>query len=111
MVFLLIVAVTIVLFLVWGIAHDLRKRRRNDDVTDHDARAVARKTRNAGAVDTARSRPALVCNFFKPLRGRDAGFLGGEFWLRARPPMRRPRRVSIRPAGTTSSVRPPTGFA
>lgn len=46
MVFLLIVAVTIVLFVVWGLAYDLRKRRRNDAVTDHDARAVARKTRS-----------------------------------------------------------------
>ena len=43
---LIIVAVLIVLFLVWGIAFDLRKRRRNDAVTDHDARAVARRTRS-----------------------------------------------------------------
>lgn len=45
MIFLLI-AVPIVLFLVWGIAYDLRRRRRNDAVTDHDAGAVARKTRS-----------------------------------------------------------------
>ena len=41
----LLVAVPIALFLIWAVVFDLRKRRRNEPVTDHDARGVASRTR------------------------------------------------------------------
>ena len=41
----LLVTVPIALFLIWAVATDLKKRRQRQEVTDHNARQVARETR------------------------------------------------------------------
>jgi hypothetical protein len=41
----LIIGVPIALFLVWGIAYDVKQRRRNQPSTDHDPDGAARRTR------------------------------------------------------------------
>ncbi len=41
----LFVTVPIALFLIWAVAADLKKRRQGQQVTDHNARQVARETR------------------------------------------------------------------
>ena len=42
----LIISVPIALFLIWGVAYDLKQRRRNEPLTNHDARGIAASTRN-----------------------------------------------------------------
>lgn len=44
----LIIAVPIALFLIWGVAFDLKQRRRKEPMTSHDAGKVARATRIEG---------------------------------------------------------------
>jgi len=41
----LAIAVPIVLILIWGIAYDVRQRRRREPLTDHSVRKTARETR------------------------------------------------------------------
>lgn len=41
----LIITVPIALFLIWAIATDLKRRRSNQALTDHNADKVARQTR------------------------------------------------------------------
>ena len=41
----LIISVPIALFLIWGVAYDLKQRRRTEPMTSHNAREVARDTR------------------------------------------------------------------
>ena len=41
----LIISVPIALFLIWGVAYDLKQRRRTEPMTSHNARKVARDTR------------------------------------------------------------------
>ena len=41
----LIVSVPIVLLLIWAVVFDFKQRRRNQPLTDHDARAIAKRTR------------------------------------------------------------------
>lgn len=42
----LIIAVPIVLLLIWAVVFDFKQRRRNEPLTDHDARGIAARTRN-----------------------------------------------------------------
>jgi len=43
----LIIAVPIVLLLIWAVVFDFKQRRRNEPLTNHDARGIATSTRNA----------------------------------------------------------------
>ena len=42
----LIISVPIALFLIWGVAYDLKQHRRKEPTTSHNARKVARDTRS-----------------------------------------------------------------
>ena len=42
----LLIAVPLVLLLIWAVIFDVKQRRRNQPLTDHDARGAARRTRN-----------------------------------------------------------------
>lgn len=41
----LMIGVPIVLFAVWAVAYDLKRRRRQEPLTDHNPRQVAQETR------------------------------------------------------------------
>lgn len=45
MFFVLIIAVPIALVLIWAVVTDLKRRRSNQALTDHNAGKVARQTR------------------------------------------------------------------
>ena len=42
----LIISVPIVLLLVWAVVFDFKQRRRNEPLTNHDARSIAARQRN-----------------------------------------------------------------
>ena len=41
----LVIGVPIALFVVWAVAYDLKRRRRQEPLTDHNPRQVAQETR------------------------------------------------------------------